>query len=424
MKLTATRVKAEARPGRYNDGSGLYLLVRPNGRKSWVFRYRLGARQRDMGLGSWPETSLAEARQEAQAARKRTRAGDDPIDTRKAELAAKARKRTEAQDRTFKAIAEAYIKLHESSWKNAKHRWQWRSTLESYAYPKIGGMDVADIDRAAVLDVLRPIWAETPENANRLRGRIETVLDYAASQQLRSGDNPAIWRTLRHSLPAPKKVKPVEHQAALPWRQAPVFMADLRTRRATAARALDLVILTVTRTNEALGCRWPEFDLDNAIWTIRSQRMKGGKVHRVALSPAAVTLLRELKAQTADTNGYVFPGQRPGKPLSQMSMAMLLRRMQGDDEEAPPRWLDAEGREITVHGFRSSFRDWAADVSGHPREVIEAALAHVVKSKAEAAYARSDLLERRRPLMAAWAAFLDGTAAVGEVVDLATRRSA
>ena len=265
--------------------------------------------------------------------------------------------------------------------------------------------------------------------ARRRRGRIETVLDFAAAQQLRSGDNPASWKILGHSLPAPRMVKRVEHQAALPWRRMPAFMAELRLRRAPAARALELVILTATRTNEALCCRWPEFDLDAAIWTIRSVRMKGGRVHRVALSPAAVAMLRDLKEQAADPKGCVFPGQRPDRPLSQMSMAMLLRRMQRDDdaegdEPAPALWVDAEGREITVHGFRSTFRDWAGDVSGFDRDVVEAALAHTLKSKAEAAYARSDLLERRRPLMAAWASFVGGGEVGGQVVELAARRSA
>lgn len=429
MKLTHARVKAESRPGRYNDGHGLYLLVRPDGRKSWVLRYRIDRRQRDMGLGNWPDTSLAEAREATKSARDVLRAGDDPIEARKAEHAAKAQKRAAAQERTFKALAESYMALHSPTWKNEKHKWQWRSTLENLAYPRLGDMDVGDIDQGDVLDVLRPIWTDTPENASRLRGRIEKVLDYAAAQKLRSGDNPASWRILEHSLPAPRMVKRPEHQPALPWRQVPAFMAELRSRRAPAARAMELVILTATRTSEALCCKWPEFDLDAAIWTIRSERMKGGRVHRVALSSPAVALLQDLKEHAADAKGYLFPGQGHDKPLSQMSMAMLLRRMQRDDgakgdEQPPARWVDAEGREITVHGFRSAFRDWGADVSGFDRDVIEAALAHVLKNKAEAAYARSDLLERRRPLMAAWAAYLDGGTAAGEVVELAARRSA
>lgn len=437
MKLTAARVKAEARTGRYNDGHGLYLLVRPDGRKSWVLRFRIDKRQRDMGLGNWPDTSLAEAREATKAARAVLKAGDDPIEVRKAEHATKAVKRVEAAGRTFKAIADAYMAIHSPTWKNAKHRWQWKSTLENIAYPRLGDMDVGDIDQAAVLDVLRPIWTTTPETASRLRGRIETVLDYAASQHLRSGDNPAIWRTLRHSLAAPKKVRQVRHQPALPWRRMPEFMAELRTRRAKAARAMELTILTAARTTEVLQCQRREFDLTNGIWTIPPGRMKGAASHRVALSAPAVALIEELLIEAAKPDSYLFPGQRGGKALSQMSMAMALRRMQfgddadddaelaeGDDEDASARWVDAEGHAVTVHGFRSSFRDWAGDVSGFDRDVIEAALAHTIKNKAEKAYARSDLLERRRPLMEAWATFVGGGQAGGKVVELAVRRSA
>jgi integrase len=413
MKLTAAKVKVEAKPGRYNDGAGLYLLVRPDGRKSWLLRFRRGGRQRDMGLGSYPEVSLAAARDLARAGRDQLRTGADPIAARTAERAAMIRSAADADARSFRALAEGYIARHEATWKSAIHRAQWKSTLATYAYPSIGEVDVAKVDRAAVLGVLEPIWTRAPETASRLRGRIETILDYAAAKGWRDAINPARWRDLRHDLPSPKKVKPVTNQPALPWQLVQAFMIDLGSRDATAARALEFAILTAARTSEVLGAAWREIDLDDRIWTVPARRMKSARPHRVALSSGAVAILEQLKPLTTKAEDYVFPGQRSKSPLSGMALLMLLRRMQGpapSDADAAPKWADREGRAITAHGFRSTFRDWAGDRTSFAREVIEAALAHVVKDKVEAAYARSDLLDRRRPLMAAWASYCTGEA--------------
>ncbi len=273
---------------------------------------------------------------------------------RKAERAAQLRAAEGANDRTFKALAERYIARHEATWKNDKHRAQWKSTLIAYAYPSIGALDVAAIGRGAVLDVLEPIWTRAPETASRLRGRIETVLDYAAAKGWRTEANPARWRDLRHDLPAPKKVKPVANQPALPWQQMPGFMADLRKREATAARALEFVILTAARTTEVLGAVWREVDLAEATWTIPARRMKAARPHRVALSPAAVAVLEGMKPLGTKPDSFIFPGQRPGSRLSGMALLMLLRRMQKvveqalKDEPPRPRWADAEGRAITA----------------------------------------------------------------------------
>ena len=305
---------------------------------------------------------------------------------------------------------------------------QWKSTLTTYAYPSMGAQDVAAIDRVAVLDVLEPIWTRAPETASWLRGRIETVLDYAAAKGWRTEANPARWRDLRHDLPAPKKVKPVANQPALPWQQMPAFMADLRKREATAARALEFVILTAARTTEVLGAVWREVDLAEATWTIPARRMKAARPHRVALSPTAVAVLGHMKPLATKPDSFLFPGQRAGSRLSGMALLMLLRRMQKADDESPddepprPRWADAEGRAITPHGFRATFRTWAGDRTSFAREIVEAALAHTVKDKVEAAYARTDLLDRRRALMAAWADYSGGGSGA-DLVDLASRRA-
>src|SRR5215213_6345225 len=361
MKLTAAKVKSETKPGRYNDGAGLYLLIRPDGRKGWLLRYRMGNRQRDMGLGSYPEVSLAAARESARAARERLRAGVDPIAARAAERAAAARAVEDAGERTFKALAERYIARHEASWKSAMHRAQWKSSLANYAYPRLGSRDVAGIDRAAVLEVLEPVWTRAPETASRPRGRIEVVLDYAAAKGWRTAANPARWRELRHDLPAPRKLRPVVNHPALPWQRLPGFMAALRARDATAARALEFAILTAARTSEVLGATWREVDLYGSTWTVPAKRMKAARPHRVALSPAAVAVLERMKPLAGKPDSYLFPGRRPGTRLSGMALQMLLRRMQRADADAAadgrerPRWAGAEGRAITPHGFRATF---------------------------------------------------------------------
>ncbi|WP_035484886.1 tyrosine-type recombinase/integrase [Geminicoccus roseus] len=411
MKLSAVRARSETKPGRYNDGNGLYLLVRPDGRKGWVLRYRLGTKQRDMGLGSYPEVSLATARQSAAEAREKLRSGEDPITARKVGRAALARQVQDAEQRSFQVLAERYIAKHEATWRNPKHRQQWKNTLATYAYPQIGKQDVAQIDRADVLAILEPIWTKTPETASRLRGRIETILDFAASDGLREATNPARLADLRHALPNVRKLQPVENQPALPWRKLPAFMAELRKRPATAARALEFLILTAARTNEVMGATWHEIDEEHGIWTIPGKRMKSGRQHRVALSSAALAILKQMAPLRKKSDDYVFPGPRPKSPLSSMAFLMLLRRMQGPKtndkgREHPPVWADQDGRPITAHGFRATFRTWAGDATEFPREVVEAALAHTIKDRAEAAYARGDLLDRRRALMEAWVTYV------------------
>jgi integrase len=407
MVLSAAKLRTLTNPGRYTDEKGLHLWVRPDGRRSWVLRYRLGGKQKNMGLGGYPEVSLAEARQAAQEARERLRAGEDPISARKAERTALARKTEQAEQRSFQMLAERYIAKHEPTWRNPKHRQQWRNTLTSYAYPTIGSIDVGLIARPDVLAVLEPLWTRAPETASRLRGRIETVLDYAAAAGLREAANPARWRDLRHELPAPRKLQPVENQPALPWRRLPAFMVELRRRPAAAARALEFLILTATRTSEVMGATWREMDEEHAVWTIPAKRMKAGRPHRVPLSAAALAILRQMAPLRRSPEDFVFPGSRNRSPLSSMAFLMLLRRMQGmtSDKGKPQAlvWIDQDGRPITAHGFRATFRTWAGDATEFPREVIEAAMAHTLKDKAEAAYARGDLLARRRALMDAWA---------------------
>ena len=410
-KLTAARVRTETQPGRHNDGDGLYLFVRSGGSKSWVLRYRDGQRLRDMGLGAYPEVSLAEARERARKARENRRDGVDPIASRRAQRRAREQAAADADALAFQAVAERYIGRHEGSWRNAKHRAQWRSTLTSYVYPVIGKLHVAEIGRPDVLRVLEPIWSRVPETATRVRGRIETILDFAAARGWRDASNPARWRDLRHDLPAASKLRPERNQAALPWEKAPAFMAALRRLPGTSARALELLVLTATRTSEVLEARWREVDLEAAVWTVPAIRMKAGKAHRVPLSQQAVSVLRLMQPLATGPDDYLFPGQKPRRPLSAMALLMLLRRMQGSGRN--PRWRDAEGRPITAHGFRATFRTWAGDATTTPREVVEAALAHTLKDKAEAAYVRTDLLERRRPLMDAWSEHCGG----GRMVD-------
>jgi integrase len=403
-KLTDRAVKT-APPGRHGDEAvkGLMLVVQPGGKsRSWVLRYQIDGRRRDMGLGPYPEISLAEAREKALEARKLAKAKRDP-------LAARARERAPVYVLTFKAAAEALIESKRPGWRNAKHAAQWGSTLAAYAYPKLGDLDVKAIDTPAVLDVLRPIWVEKPETASRVRQRIEAVMNYATATKARTGDNPARWRGhLDNLLAKPSKVKKVEHHAALDWRTAPAFMAELAQREGTAAKALAFTILIAARSGEVRGMTWGELDLAAGVWTVPAGRIKAGKEHRVPLTATALALLPE----GGDPDALVFPSPAmPDRPLSDMTLAAVLKRMGRDD--------------LTVHGFRSTFRDWAGEATAHPREVIEAALAHRLKDKAEAAYARGDLLTKRRKLMEEWAAYLarHEPAAVVELVAPAQRET-
>jgi integrase len=380
MKALTDRTVKTAPSGRHGDGTvrGLMLVVRDSGARGWVLRYQIGGRRRDMGLGPYPEVGLADARDAALEKRRLIRKGIDPL-----------AQRSQSKLRTFKEVAETLIESKKAGWRNAKHVMQWTNTLKTYAYPKLGNLDVKAVDTEAVLEVLRPIWTAKTETASRVRQRIEAVLDYATAIKARSEANPARWKGhLDHLLAKPSKVRAVRHHAALDWRDAPAFMAQLATRDGEAAKALAFTILTAARSGEVRGMRWGEIDLDAKVWTVPPGRIKAGKEHRVPLQPAAIGLLGDAGAPDA----LVFPS--PGsasRPLSDMSLTAVLKRMEVD---------------VTVHGFRSTFRDWAGETTAHPREVIEASLAHKLKDKAEAAYARGDLFAKRRKLMQDWAAYL------------------
>ena len=387
-KLSATKVTRLTTPGRHGDGGGLWLQVAAGGSRSWLFRFMRDGKAREMGLGSVSTVTLAEARERAREARKALSEGIDPIAAREARRG--AAKAEAARAMTFRAAASAYIDAHRPGWKSAKHADQWGATLETYAYPTIGALPVATVDVALGLKCLEPIWSAKPETAGRVRGRIEAVLDWAAARGHRTGDNPARWKGhLEALLPARSKVARVRHHAALPYAEMPAFMADLRKRGDLGALCLEFTILTASRTGEAIGARLPEFDIDAALWTVPAERMKGGREHRVPLSARAVEIIRSVPRDA--TGDFVFPGAKEGKALSNMTMLATLRRMGRDD--------------LTVHGFRSTFRDWAAEQTAFPAEVAEMALAHAVGDKVEAAYRRGDLFEKRRRLAEAWATY-------------------
>ena len=414
-KLSAVLVKSvrfptgKTRPVRFGDGDGLYLQVATGDTKSWLFRYTLRGKAREMGLGAMGDAPdgvpLAKARILAADARARLRAGVDPISDRKSERDAQARTEAEAAERTFKAAAIALVESKKAGWRSAKHGAQWLATLEAHAYPVIGDRSVTTITTDDVLRVLRPIWERIPETASRLRQRMEAVLDAARVKGWRSGENPARWKGhLAGELPQPGKVKRVRHRPALAWQEVSAFMAALSGRDGMAALALRFTILTAARTGEVRGMRWREVDQGATVWVVPADRMKAARTHRVPLSPAALTVLDEVRPLMKRPDDLVFPSAKQGAPLSDMALSEVVRRMnEGGEEIAMPRWHDAEGRAVVPHGFRSTFRDWAGETRSEGREVVEAALAHTIKDKAEAAYARSDLLEKRRPLMNAWA---------------------
>jgi integrase len=396
-RLTAQKVEkiknAEGpKPGMYADGGGLYLRVTPEGARNWVLRYMLNRRPRWMGLGPLALYGLADARAKALEARRRRHEGTDPIEARRAE---RARQRLdEAKAITFKQCAESYIASHGAGWRNEKHKYQWPATLSAYAYPVIGTLPVQAVDTALVLRVLEPIWTKKPETASRVRQRIENILDFAKVRGYRDGENPARWRGhLDKLLPARFKVRSVEHLAALPYAALPAFLANLRQREAVAARALEFLILSAARTGEVIGARWNEIDLLNKTWTVPAARMKAHREHRVPLSPRALGILQEMQvARDGDnSDAFVFPGPRASKPLSNMAFLMLLRRMGLHD--------------LTVHGFRATFKTWASERTSFQNEIVEAALAHVIGDKVEQAYRRGDLFEKRRRLMQQWETF-------------------
>jgi len=391
--LTPMEVKA-AKVGRHADGGGLHLLVKPTGARSWVYRFMLNGKSRDVGLGAAAgadAVSLAIARDKAMALRLKVKQGIDPLveREREAEEARAAAQAAKVAGITFKGVAEAYIANNEGAWRNEKHRQQWRNTLATYVYPVIGELPVAEVETPHVLSILEAIWQAKPETANRIRGRIEIVLDAAKARGYRTGENPARWRGhLAQILPARKKLSRGHHKA-LTYEAMPEFFAMLRSRDGISALALEFAILTATRTSEVIAATWNEIDLDKAIWTIPGQRMKAGQEHRVPLSPRAIEILETVKPLGS---AWLFPNDK-GQRLSTGAMSMLLRRV---------------GRDATVHGFRSTFRDWAAERTKYAPEVCEMALAHTVANKVEAAYRRGDLFEKRRGLMADWASHCEG----------------
>ncbi len=403
--LTVSRLTA---PGLHFVGGvqGLALQV-IGGSRAWVLRVTIGGKRRDMGLGPYPEVTLAQARDKAREARELIRQGVDPIARQQA--AQSAIRAAVAEALTFKDCAESYIKAHRAGWKNAKHAQQWGNSLEQHAYPALGAMLVRDVKLPQVLAVLEPIWTTTNETASRLRGRMESVLDWATARGYREGLNPARWRGhLDKLLPRPSKVNKAEHHAALPVGDVGDFMTRLRAAEGMGARALEFTILTAARSGEVRGATWAEFDLAAAVWTLSGARMKAGKEHRVPLSEPALALLAALPQGKPDE--LVFKAPRGGM-LSDMTLAAVLRRM-----EVP----------AVPHGFRSTFRDWASERSNYPRDVAEMALAHTIGDKVEAAYRRGDLFEKRRLMMTDWAQFLARVESKGEgaqVIPLQAKRA-
>lgn len=398
-RLTPLQVKSKTAPGLYADGHGLYLQVSTFGTKSWLFRFMRDGVARKMGLGPLHTVSLANARDRAAAARLQLLDGHDPIEARKTSRAdaRSAAKLAAAKAITFKDCADRYIAANEVGWKNAKHRDQWVATFNetrrgTKVFPAtteaINDLPVGSIDTGLVLQVLEPIWTKTPETASRIRGRIETVLNWATTREYRSGDNPARWRGhLANILPKRTKVRAVKHHDAIGYDVLPEFMERLRAKPGVSARALEFTILTAARTGEAIGARRSEIDRDAKVWTVPAERMKAGKEHRVPLSDRVLAIIDSLPSE----GDFLFPGGAAGKPLSNMAMLELLRGM--------------EGKGATVHGFRSTFRDWAAERTGHHNHVVEMALAHTVGDKVEAAYRRGDLFTKRARLMSDWAEF-------------------
>lgn len=383
-KLSARAAATIGKSGRHSDGGGLYLVVDPSGARRWLFMFRWQGKLKEMGLGSHQTVSLGDARTAAEEARKLVQSGKNPIEAKRETRVAKA------AARTFGQVAEEVIASLTPGFRNEKHQAQWASTLKTYA-ASLTPLPIADVGTDHVLAVLQPIWLTKAETASRVRGRIERVLDAAKARGLRSGENPARWRGhLDHLLSRQKASK--GHHAAMPFEDVPSFMSRLREREAIAALALEFAILTAGRTSEVLEARWSEIDVAAKVWTIPAERMKAGREHRVPLVDRALEVL-ELAVKVRDSE-YVFPGQKRGRPLSNMAMSMLMRR------------LDAET--YTVHGFRSSFRDWAGDQTSFPRELAEAALAHVIGDETERAYRRSDALMKRRRLMEAWASYIGG----------------
>ncbi len=405
-ELSALEVNRLTAPGLHFVGgvAGLALQVTSSDARSWILRATVGARRRDIGLGGFPDVTLAGAREAARTARAKIKEGIDPVDESKAKRSALMA--AQAAAITFGEAAAKFIEAHESGWKSAKHAAQWTATLEAYAFPTIGKIRVSDIQTAHVITILEKIWTTKTETASRLRGRIESVLDWATVRGYRKGENPARWKGhLDMLLPARAKVQKVEHHAALDYREIGAFMAELAKVEGMGARALEFAILTVARSGEVRGATWAEIDDKAAVWTIPAERMKAEKEHRIPLSDSALKMLRKLP-RLAGTD-LIFPNSNETpSALSDMTLTAVLRRM---------------GVAVTAHGFRSTFRDWAGETTAYPREVIEHALAHQLKDKAEAAYARGTLFDKRRRLMADWAKHCTTVASTGSVTAIRSK---
>jgi integrase len=409
-RLKPMAITKQKEPGRYGDGGGLYLRVAayetksgPAISKNWIFRFERDGRERLMGLGSLNTLSLADARLEAQECRKCLLQGLDPIDMRnQRKMAAKL----EAARRiSFERCADRYIAEHRKGWKSAVHARQWETTLKTYAYPSIGKMTIGDIDTEAVLKCLKPIWQKIPDTARRTRGRIEKILDWATAHEYRTGDNPArLSGHIANLLAKVSKTDRVKHHPALPFEELPVFMIDLRAKADISARALEFLILTAARTTETILATGQEVDFEKKLWTVPAARMKSKRDHVVPLCDRAIEILQ---TTPRDKSGHLFPGARAGRPLSNMAMLELLRGMRGG---------------CVVHGFRSTFRDWAGDRTNHSRDVVEAALAHVIKDETEAAYRRGTALDKRKVLMADWEAYCRTRPAGDNVLPLRSAR--
>jgi integrase len=394
-KLTP-RMVATADPGKYEDGGGLRLVVSNSGAKKWVLRFTIDGNRREMGLGSFPDVELAEARDKSTEYRKQAKAGIDPIEARQTEP---------EKTPIFTTCAARYIRAHRRGWKNAKHARQWVSTLKTYVRPVIGSKRVDAVSTEAILKILSPIWTTKTETAKRVQGRVENILDYAAAHKYRDPLNPARWRGhLDKLLPKPSRVKKVTHHPAMPHGEVPAFVAELSINDNVSTLALRFLILTATRTSEVLQAQWPEIDLEAAVWTIPATRMKSQREHRVPLSDAAAAILEALPR--IDGNPYLFPGARHGRPLSNMALLQLMRGMEYG--------VDGKRGDYVPHGFR--FRDWSGEVSSFPRDVAEMALAHIIENKVEAAYRRGDLFAKRRMMMQEWADYLDELKAGAEIV--------
>ncbi|HRH15373.1 MAG TPA: tyrosine-type recombinase/integrase [Azonexus sp.] len=396
QRLSALQVTKLTKPGLYGDGGGLTLQITPTGAKSWLFRYMVAGKPFGMGLGPTHTVSLSEARQKALGARKQLIDGINPLAAKKQNQIAAAL--ASARMITFDQCAEAYILAHKASWKNAKHGDQWTNTLKTYASPVFGHLPVAEIDTGLVVKCLAPIWESKTETASRVRGRIESVLGWATTSGYRTGENPARWKGhLENLLATISKSSRTKNHPSLPWQRIGTFMSALRAREGVAARAVEFAILTACRSGEVRGARWAEFDTDGKVWTIPAERMKAKREHEVPLSEAALALLQSMSRDS----DVVFAGTK-GQPLSDMSLTAVIRRMNGNDK---PIWADASGDGITVHGFRSSFRMWAAETTNFPREVAEHALAHQLPDAVERAYQRGSQFAKRAALMAEWAVY-------------------